>query len=105
MLRYELQDREIAVYIFILLAMATKLFIGGIAWKTTEDALRAAFEQAGTVESAVIITDRMSGRSRGFGFVEMATAEEATAAIEMWNSKELDGREILVNEARAREEQ
>jgi len=84
--------------------MAKKLFVGGIAWKTTEDALRAAFEQAGTVESAVIITDRMSGRSKGFGFVEMANDEEAQAAIEMWNGKELDGREIAVNEARPREE-
>ncbi len=80
--------------------MAKKLFVGGIAWKTTEEALKAAFEQAGTVESAVIITDRMSGRSKGFGFVEMATEEEAQAAIEMWNNKELDGRTIIVNEAR-----
>ena len=86
--------------------MAKKLFVGGIAWKTTEDALRAAFEQAGTVESATIITDRMSGRSKGFGFVEMATEEEAQAAIEMWHEKELDGRTIVVNEARPpREEQ
>lgn len=80
--------------------MGKKLFVGGIAWKTTEDALRDAFAQAGTVESAVIITDRMSGRSKGFGFVEMSTDEEAQAAIEMWNGKELDEREIAVNEAR-----
>lgn len=84
--------------------MASKLFIGGIAWKTTEDALKEAFGQAGTVESAVIITDRMSGRSKGFGFVEMSSDEEAQAAIEMWNGKELDGRSIVVNEARPREE-
>ena len=80
--------------------MAKKLFVGGIAWKTTEEALKAAFEKAGTVESAVIITDRMSGRSKGLGFVEMATEEEAQAAIEMWNEKELDERTIAVNEAR-----
>ncbi len=80
--------------------MGNKLFIGGIAWKTTEDALKEAFAAAGTVESATIITDRMSGRSKGFGFVEMSTEEEAQAAIEMWNNKELDGRSIVVNEAR-----
>lgn len=80
--------------------MGNKLFIGGIAWKTTEDALKEAFAAAGTVESASIITDRMSGRSKGFGFVEMSTEEEAQAAIEMWNGKELDGRAIVVNEAR-----
>lgn len=80
--------------------MNKKLFVGGIAWKTTEDALRDAFAQAGTVESASIIIDRMSGRSKGFGFVEMATEEEAQAAIEMWHEKELDGRNIIVNEAR-----
>ena len=80
--------------------MNKKLFVGGIAWKTTEDALREAFEKAGTVESATIITDRNTGRSKGFGFVEMATEEEAQAAIDMWNGKELDGRNIAVNEAR-----
>ena len=80
--------------------MNKKLFVGGIAWKTTEDALRDAFAQAGTVESVAIITDRDTGRSKGFAFVEMATEEEATAAIEMWNGKELDGRSIAVNEAR-----
>jgi len=80
--------------------MNKKLFVGGLPWKITEDALRDAFAQAGTVESATIISDRMSGRSKGFGFVEMATDEEATAAIEMWNGKELEGRTIVVNEAR-----
>ena len=85
--------------------MNKKLFVGGIAWKTTEDALRDAFAQAGTVESATIITDRMSGRSKGFGFVEMATEEEAQAAIDMWNGKELDGRTIAVNEARPQREE
>lgn len=85
--------------------MNKKLFIGGIAWKTSEDALREAFEQAGTVDSAVIITDRMSGRSKGFGFVEMASEEEAQAAIEMWHEKELDGRTLVVNEARPQREE
>ena len=84
--------------------MGNKLFIGSIAWATNEDGLRAAFEQAGTVEDAIIITDRESGRSKGFGFVTMSTPEEAQSAIEMWNDKELDGRAIKVNIARPREE-
>ncbi len=82
----------------------TRLFVGGISWGVRDDALKAAFEQAGTVESAVVIIDRMSGRSKGFGFVEMATPEEAQVAIDMWNEKELDGRKIIVNIARPREE-
>jgi RNA recognition motif-containing protein len=80
--------------------MAKKLYVGGLPYTTTEDALRAAFEQAGTVESATIIMDRMSGRSKGFGFVEMSTDEEAAAAIELWNGKEFEGRKLTVNEAR-----
>ena len=84
--------------------MGTKLFVGSLAWATTSDGLRTAFAQAGTVVDAVVISDRMSGRSKGFGFVEMSTPEEAQAAIEMWNEKELDGRKIIVNEARPKEE-
>ncbi len=84
--------------------MEKKLFVGSLAWATTDQNLRDAFEQAGTVESAQVITDRMSGRSKGFGFVEMATEEEAQKAIEMWNEKELDGRKIIVNEARPKED-
>ncbi|MBT3865405.1 RNA-binding protein [Candidatus Peregrinibacteria bacterium] len=84
--------------------MDNKLFVGGIAWATTQESLTEAFGQAGTVEEAVIITDRASGRSKGFGFVTMASEEEAQAAIEMWDGKELDGREIKVNVARPREE-
>lgn len=76
------------------------MYVGGLSYDTTEDALKETFAQAGTVESATIITDRMSGRSKGFGFVEMATDEEATKAVEMLNGKELDGRTITVNEAR-----
>jgi RNA recognition motif-containing protein len=80
--------------------MATKLYVGNLSFKTTGDHLREHFSQAGTVESASIIEDRETGRSRGFGFVEMATAEEAAAAIEQFNGKELDGRSLTVNEAK-----
>lgn len=84
--------------------MGKKLYVGGVSYNTTEDGLREAFAQAGAVESARIITDRMSGRSKGFGFVEMTTEEEAQAAIDMWHGKELDGRTLTVNEARPLEE-
>ncbi len=84
--------------------MSTKLFVGSLSWGVKDDSLKEAFEQAGTVVSATVITDRMSGRSKGFGFVEMGSPEEAQAAIEMWHEKELDGRAIIVNEARPREE-
>lgn len=84
--------------------MAKRLFVGGIAWATTDDALSEAFSKAGTVEYAKIMTDRMTGRSRGFGFVEMSTDEEAHKAIELWDGKELDGRVLKVNEAMPRDE-
>jgi len=80
--------------------MATKLYIGGLSYNTTEDALKDAFSQAGTVTSASIIMDKMTGRSRGFGFVEMSSDEEAKNAIDMWNGKEFEGRTLTVNEAR-----
>jgi RNA recognition motif-containing protein len=80
--------------------MATKLYVGNLSFKTTGDSLRELFSQAGTVESASIIEDRETGRSRGFGFVEMATAEDAAAAIEQFNGKEVDGRNLTVNEAK-----
>lgn len=80
--------------------MATKLYVGGLSYDTTEETLKDTFAQAGTVVSAVIIMDRMSGRSKGFGFVEMSTEEEAQKAIETFNGTELDGRTITVNEAR-----
>ena len=83
--------------------MAKKLYVGGLSYSTTEDALKELFAQAGAVESATIITDRMSGRSKGFGFVEMSSDEEAQKAIELFNGKELDGRSITVNEARPME--
>ena len=80
--------------------MGKKLFVGGLPWKITEDELRNAFAQYGTVESATIIVDRMSGRSKGFGFVEMSTDEEAQAAIAKLNGQDMGGRNIIVNEAR-----
>ncbi len=83
--------------------MAKKLFVGGLPFTTTEDSLKEAFAQAGTVESAAIITDKFSGRSKGFGFVEMSTEEEAQKAIELWNGKDFEGRNITVNEARPME--
>ncbi len=77
-----------------------KLFVGGLSFQTTEDVLADAFAKAGNVTSAVIIKDRMTQRSKGFGFVEMDTEDEAQAAIAMWNGQELDGRRVAVNEAR-----
>jgi cold-inducible RNA-binding protein len=76
--------------------MASKLYIGGLAYSTTSDGLREFFTQCGTVTSATVITDRFSGQSRGFGFVEMGTAEEAQNAISQLNGRELDGRRITV---------
>ena len=82
--------------------MNTNLFVGGINYSTTEEALKEYFEQAGTVTSAKIIIDRYTNRSRGFGFVEMSTPEEAQKAIEMFNDKEFEGRVLRVNEAKPR---
>jgi RNA recognition motif-containing protein len=84
--------------------MAKKLYVGGLSFDTTDEALGAAFAQAGTVVSAIVIKDKFSGRSKGFGFVEMSTDEEAQAGIQMWNDKELDGRSVKVNEARPMED-
>jgi RNA recognition motif-containing protein len=83
--------------------MAKKLYVGGLSYNTTEQTLKDTFAQAGTVETAIIITDKISGRSKGFGFVEMSSDEEAQKAIETLNGKELDGRNIIVNEARPQE--
>ncbi len=85
--------------------MSTKLFIGGLAWSITDETLREAFEEAGVVVSATVIVDRMTGRSKGFGFVEMESEEGAKAAIAMWHEKEIEGRRVIVNEARPRENQ
>lgn len=84
--------------------MAKKLYVGGLPYRTRDEELRKAFEQAGAVESATIIMDRATNRSKGFGFVEMATDEEAQKAIEMWNGKDFDGRRLTVNEARPLED-
>ena len=80
----------------------SKLFVGGIAWATSDDGLREAFEAFGDVTEAKIITDRETGRSRGFGFVTFTTSEAAEAAIEGMNGQSLDGRTLIVNEARER---
>lgn len=80
--------------------MAKKLYVGGLSYNTTDEGLKEAFSQAGTVASATIIMDRMSGRSKGFGFVEYESDEDAQKAIDMWNGKDLDGRKLTVNEAR-----
>jgi len=77
-----------------------KLYVGGIPYRTTEDELRAAFEEAGTVTSVSIISDRMTGRSRGFGFVEMADEAQAQSAVDRWDGKEMDGRMLSVSFAR-----
>jgi cold-inducible RNA-binding protein len=76
--------------------MAQKLFIGGISFNTTSEGLREFFGQAGTVLSANVITDQFSGRSRGFGFVEMATSDEAQRAVTELNGRDLDGRSLKV---------
>ncbi len=84
--------------------MATNLFVGSLSWNVTDDQLKDFFAAAGTVASAKVIVDRDSNRSKGFGFVEMGSDEEAKKAIDELNGKELDGRAITVNEARPREE-
>lgn len=84
--------------------MTNKLFVGGLAWETTDAGLKTLFAQVGTVVSATVIMDKFSGRSKGFGFVEMASEEEAAAAVAKLNGTELDGRKIIVNEARPKVE-
>ena len=79
--------------------MATKLFVGNLDYSVTSDDLKAAFAAVGTVADAVVISDRNTGRSRGFGFVEMSTAEEAKAAMEKLDQSDLKGRKINVREA------
>ena len=83
--------------------MAKKLYVGGLPYATTSDELKDAFSKAGNVESATIIMDKMTGRSKGFGFVEMSSDEDATKAIDMWNGKDFGGRNLTVNEARPME--
>ncbi len=83
--------------------MSTKLYVGNLAFQTTTQELEQLFGQAGTVQSASVVEDRDTGRSRGFAFVEMSSAEEATSAIEQFNGKEIGGRALKVNEAKPRE--
>ena len=83
--------------------MSMKLYVGNLAFSTSSQDLQELFAQAGTVESASVVEDRDTGRSRGFGFVEMSSKEEATAAIDQFNGKELGGRALKVNEAKPRE--
>lgn len=83
--------------------MGKKLYVGNLSFQTTSQDLQDFFAQAGTVESASVISDRDTGQSKGFAFVEMSSDEEAAAAIEQFNGKELDGRMLKVNEARPRE--
>ena len=82
--------------------MDIKLYVGNLDYDVTDSQLTELFAQAGKVVSAAVITDRQSGRSKGFGFIEMSSAEEAKKAIEMLNGKELQGRKMIVNEARPR---
>ncbi len=84
--------------------MNTKLYVGNLDYSVTGDQLAEHFAQAGKVVDSVVISDRYSGRSKGFGFVEMSSEDEAKKAIEMFNGKEYQGRNIIVNEARPREQ-
>jgi RNA recognition motif-containing protein len=81
-----------------------KLFVGNLPWGITNDSLRELFASVGEVVEAMVITDRMSGRSKGFGFVTFATEEAAQAAVAQLNEKEIEGRKIIVNVARPKEE-
>jgi cold-inducible RNA-binding protein len=80
--------------------VAKKLYVGSLPYQTTSAELQDHFSQAGSVTSATVISDKFSGRSKGFGFVEMASDEEATKAIEMFNGQDFEGRKLIVNEAR-----
>ena len=84
--------------------MSKRLFIGSVAWATTSDSLKKHFEQVGEVEEANILTDKMTGRSRGFGFVTMVNDADADSAVQKLNGSELDGRKIVVSEARPKAE-
>ena len=84
--------------------MAYKLYVGNLSFSTSSEELKELFAQAGSVESATVVEDRDTGRSRGFGFVEMASKEEGEKAIEQFNGTEMNGRSLTVNEARPRED-
>lgn len=97
------RQSEILVYLWRERDSKMNIYVGNIAYQLSEDELRSAFEAYGQVESARIVTDRDTGRSKGFGFVEMTNADEAQKAINEMNGKELQDRELIVNEARPRE--
>jgi len=80
--------------------MSKKLYIGNLSYSTTDEELKNLFSEAGSVDSANVIRDKFSGRSRGFGFVEMSTENEAKKAIDMFNEKEVEGRKLIVSEAK-----
>ncbi|KAJ5767628.1 RNP-1 like RNA-binding protein [Penicillium manginii] len=82
--------------------MSSKLFVGGLAWATTDDSLRGAFSEFGNVTDAIVLKDRETGRSRGFGFVTLSSPDEANAAVDAMNEQELDGRRIRVQVATER---
>ena len=84
--------------------MGNKLYVGNLSFRVTSEDLQEHFATAGAVESANVVYDRETGRSRGFGFVEMGSDDEATAAIAQFNGQEYDGRNMVVNEARPRED-
>ena len=84
--------------------MSNNIYVGNLPWSYRDDELKGLFEEHGDVTSAKVIVDRMSGRSRGFGFVEMANGDEAASAIEALNGQEAEGRELKVNEAKPRED-
>jgi RNA recognition motif-containing protein len=84
--------------------MSIKLYVGNLSFQTSSDDLQQLFAQVGTVESATVVEDRDTGRSRGFGFVEMASKEEGEKAIEQFNGTDFNGRNLTVNEARPRED-
>ena len=84
--------------------MSMKLYVGNLSFQTSSDDLQQLFAQAGTVESASVVEDRETGRSRGFGFVEMSSKEEGRAAIQQFNGREMGGRALNVNEAKPRED-
>jgi len=83
--------------------VSTKLFVGSLPWSVTDEELKQTFEKHGNVVSAKVVTDRNSGRSRGFGFVEMESSEDAQKAMSTLNDSEMGGRNIVVNEAKARD--
>ena len=84
--------------------MSKKLYVGNIPFSTTTESLKESFQKAGEVEDVFVMTDKMTGRPRGFGFVTMVTDEGGQSAIDMYNDKEFEGRRLVVNEARPKED-